>query len=67
MEKQKNLFYKIHNDYFKWYDLLLITIILFLGLVILGANVGYFISDPLYNFLLKYVNKKVQLNNYLAN
>jgi membrane protease YdiL (CAAX protease family) len=54
MEKLKNLFYKIHNDYFKWYDLLLITIILLLGWAIVGANVGYVITDPLYNFLLKY-------------
>ena len=44
MEEKKNIFKIIHTDRFKWTDSFIITIFLTLFLMIIGENVGYFVT-----------------------
>ena len=48
MDSIKKLFYKIHNDYYRWYDFLLILTVVFFVLMIAGSLCG----EALFNGLI---------------
>ncbi|WP_051625276.1 CPBP family intramembrane glutamic endopeptidase [Butyrivibrio sp. AE2005] len=47
MEKFKALFYKIHNDYYRWYDFLLILPVIFFVLLLAGEIAGQLLFNLL--------------------
>ena len=47
MEKFKALFYKIHNDYYRWYDFLIILPVVFFALLLGGEIAGQLLFNLL--------------------
>ena len=47
MEKFKELFYKIHNDYYRWYDFLIILPVVFFALLLAGEIAGQLLFNLL--------------------
>ena len=47
MEKFKELFYKIHNDYYRWYDFLIILPVVFFALLLGGEIAGQLLFNLL--------------------
>ena len=47
MEKFKAFFYKIHNDYYRWYDFLLILPVVFFVLMLAGEIAGQLLFNVL--------------------